>query len=260
MKINVLILCALAPIFLNACDSGGGNSSPSATTYLIADYYPVELPPQTTRCTTTYEEVVGNSIGATITLTNNGTIETINYLSGALTGHVLEFSNSVYSINVVYYNDGSSFKTLRTENSIASSDCNLTSYPDALIYGEISDGLVKTITDYSMVSNSGCTTFSATGDYRGYKELFRIADITIRDTQYNNAIVIYQLDIGVDYMPLNYNGNYGIPLPDAKQTQGHAISEIFIFALGEGEIARLTIDTTTGNIQTITERASFSCQ
>lgn len=260
MKINVHVLCLLAPIYLNACGNDSSDSSQSATSYLIADYYPLELPPQTTRCTTTYEAVVGNSIVSTMTITNSGATETINYLSDPLTGHVLEFSDSVSSLNVVYYNDGSTFKTLKSDTFIASSDCNLTSFPDALNYGAISDGMVKYITDYSMVNSSGCTTFSETGNYLGHKELFRIADVTIRDTQYYNAIVIYNLDISVDYTPLNYNGNYGIPLPSAEQTQDHAISQIYIFALGEGEIARLFIDVTTGNIQSVTERASLSCQ
>ena len=262
MNSKSLIIVAMTAVFLNACgssDSGGGNPQ-TPTTYNMADYFPLALPSQASSCVITKEQVAGNNIGATTTLTFDGSTETINYSSGALSGIIVTDDGGD---SVVYRNDGNSVKILRYVDDIASTDCNLTAHPDALSFGAISDGMVKTISNYSKVSKvnpTQCTSIPVAGGDQGNKALYRIVDVTVRGTTFQNAIVEYWLDLDIGYVTLQYNGDYGIPLPTSIETQGNSITDISIYAFGEGEVAHLGVDAASGTITDITERSNFSCQ
>jgi len=257
-----LIIVAMTAVLLSACgnnDSGGGNPQTPAT-YNMADYFPLMLPSQANSCVITKEEVAGNNIGSTTTSTFDASTETINYTSGALTGTVVtdDGGNSV-----VYRNDGNSLKILRYMDDIFSTDCDLTAHPDAFSFGAISDGMVKSISNFSKVSkadNTQCTSIPIAGGDPGNKALYRIADVLVRGTTFQNAIIEYWLDLDINYVTLQYNGGYGIPLPTSVETQGNSITDISIYAFGEGEVAHLGVDAATGTITDITERSDFSCQ
>jgi len=261
MKHASIIFCVFAASLLNACggSGGGGTTNNSPTTFNFTDYMPLELPPQTTSCTTIKEQVSGPNIGSTTTTTIDGSTETINYTSGPLTGYVItdDASNSY-----VFYNDGSSFKYLRYNDDIPSTDCILTAHPQAFSWSTVFDGMVKPITNYSVIKNSNsanCTSVPNTTEI-GEKALYRIATVSIRNKTYENAIIEYWLDLKYPHVTLQYSGNYGIPIPTASETQGYSVTDVSIFALGEGQIAQIGVDAATGNINEIVEQSDFVCQ
>ena len=261
MKKLILVSSLFAVSLISACGgSDSGDTTPqAATSYKFGEYFPLEVPASASSCTVTKEVVAGTGVGTTATYAFDSNMETIDYLSGSLSGTVVtdDGGNSI-----VYYNDGATMKILRYQDSILSTDCSLSAHPDAFSFGPISDGMIKSISNFSTVSKSNpvdCVSVPNATDL-GNKALYRIVDVTVRNTNFKNAIIEYWLDLDIPWVPLQYTGNYGIPLPSSSETQGNSITDISIYAFGEGEVAHLGVDASTGNINETVERTGFACQ
>jgi len=242
-------------ILLTACGSdGGGNSGSSAgntnTQIKFADYFPLALPPQTSSCTSTTEITLGANLGQTGTSIVDGSMETINYTSGALEGSVITNNDNGVIETLVIQNDGTNIKYLRYGDEIASSDCNLSSHPSAYSFGIITDGMIKDIINFSAINrnNMSVCTISPSATESGNRALYKIVDVTVQGKTYNDSIVEYWLDIDIPFASLQYSGNFGIPIPTTTETEGGSVTDVSIFAFGEGEIAYISVGANDGQV------------
>jgi len=264
MKRQLAIFCVIATGLLSACGSSDNNNNSStsgAAGYNYAEYMPL-VPDQLSSCTSIADIVFGDGAGGTVTTTIDGSMETIHYTSGDLTGLVVTRTDGTTVESLTLYNDGSIFKVLRFDDNIPSTDCNLSAHPDALSFGNISDGMIKNILNFANVSRMNPTQCSQipNANEPGNKALYRIADVTVRGETYTNAIVEYWLDLDIPWVALQYQGDYGIPLPSSSETQGNSITDIAILASGQGEVAHLGVDAATGAINQVSERYVIACQ
>lgn len=259
MKFHCTILFAF---LLVACGGGGGDGGTGGSNSVrFADYFPVEPPAPSTSCTITDEVVFGSNIGQQSTTFIDGSTETINYTSGALTGAVVTATDNTATNTFVILNDGVDVKYLRYGDAILSTDCNLNAHPDAYSFGEITDGMVKDITTYSIVdvnNMANCSTVPNVTD-PGNKALYKIVDVTVRGVLYEDAIVEYWLDIDTPFAALQYSGSYGIPIPNSTETQGGSVTDVSIYALDIGSIAHIGVEANDGSVTEIRERISTDC-
>lgn len=243
-------------------NDGTVDSTPDSVTIKVgpfnfADYMPLD---PLNICTSTMEWTLGPDLGSRYNVTTGG-FEIVNYTSGNFTG--VTVANPFFS--VVASNDGSSVKFLKINDGsnsfIFSTDCAQTAHPDEWSFGVINDGIIKdqTSTHYAIDAvTSACTL----ADNANQKILFKIQDVTVQGTLYQNTVIMYWLDLAFPFTALNFSGKdteLGIVPPTSVDTGSAAVTDFDIFGFGMGSIAFGGTDAATGTVPEFSEFISTTC-
>jgi hypothetical protein len=187
---------------------------------------------------------------------------TVPYQSGTVTGvKVTGIEPGVTSVG--WANDGAYGRLFISADSAGgtsylSSDCQLTSPPQPFAFSGLADG---------MLANGG-SMFLVPADLSSCMEvdpyqriLISIQDIEVTEGFYENAVIMWQLDLSKPYTQLNFNGQQarlGIQFPTSEQTEGKSITNFSAFGVGAGLIARGNIDAASGVLQELFELISVT--
>ena len=262
MKRSLILYAYIGFSLLFGCGSDDSSSDGVTNKQTkFADYVFAYWDDQTSSCTVVYNTIFGNNFDQTTTIVIDGSMESVNYINGTLTGLIINESGPEFTGTKVIYNDGVDVKYLRWGDSVFSSDCNLSSHPSAYSFGVISDGMIKDINNYAKVSsinNTVCESVPNSGN-TGDRALYKIADVTVNGTQYKDALIEYWLDIEQPFATLQYNGDLGIPIPSDTETGGDSITDITVFDKTLGKIAYMGVDAATGTINEIQVFFALAC-
>ena len=226
--------------------------------FLFPEYDPLGV---FTNCTTTFERTFGINTPNQYTNTTVG-LETVNYISGSLTGTVTNDGGGELA-SFTTYNDGTSFKLLRADiiedgNVYFSTDCAMAAHPEGYSFDIVYDGLILDQTPYFVDVND---PLNCTGPDT-QKNLFTIQDITIQGVLYQDAIISWVIDLNYPFKTVSNLrlDSLGIISPTSEQTGSDSLTDIQIYANGTGMVASGDIDAETGALLGFVERTAGSCR
>jgi len=248
----------VASLTVNDGKTDSNSDSVTVTSGLLfPEYDPLSV---FTNCSATYEWTVGPNIPNQYTSTTGG-LETVNYISGALTGTITNGGGDELA-SLTTYNDGISFKFLRFEivgggNIYLSTDCAMSAHPEGYSYDIIYDGLLLDQITYEVDVNN---PMNCTGPDT-QKNLFTIQDVTIQGTLYQNAIISWVIDVNFPFKTVSNAklDSLGIISPTSAQTGGGSPTDIQIYANTTGPVAGGDIAASTGALIDFVERIAGSC-
>lgn len=182
--------------------------------------------------------------------------EKIPYNSGQITG--VKISNPLSDATAgVFYNRSGIVQFLMLEDSYVSTDCTLTSHPSGWAFGKLYHGQVIDQGTYYGISKD---LWECEEDEQ--KILITIQNVTLPAGDFENAVLMWSLDLDKPFTPLNLKGkdaDVGIVLPASIDTQGVSVTAVDIFGYATGLIAGGDIDASTGELEDFCELISVSC-
>ena len=242
-------------------DDSGSDSVTITAGVLAADYDPLG---QYTNCSATYQWTVGPN-SSTSFVTSTAGLETVNYVSGALSGTITNGGRD--RISQTTYNDGITYKLLRIENGdgnyFLSTDCSLTALPTGFSFDIIYNGLLVDEGPFYAIDTTNAA--NCVGPV-SQKTVFTIQDVTVQGTTYKDALLVWSIDEDYSYQDVS-NARFdslGIVPPTSEQAGGYSLTDVDISAYNSGTtvggtIAGGDIDAASGTLNDFAERTAGSC-
>lgn len=224
--------------------------------FLFPDYDPLG---SFTNCTATYEWTVGTDTGQQFTIISGGS-ETVNYVSGALTGTIINGGRN--TLGATTYNDGTSYKILRADTGVVnvylSNDCVMTAHPEGWSFDIVYDGMLLDQGSYYFVDVNDSTNCMGP---ETQQILFTVQDVTVQGTLYNEAVIQWTIDENYAFATVSDPKltSIGIISPTSTQTGGNSVTDIDISANGTGMVAGGDVDAQSGTLNDFAELISASC-
>jgi PKD repeat protein len=182
---------------------------------------------------------------------------TVPYISGDISGVKLRISNSSDMSSFLAFNDGVTVKYLGFDDYYFSTDCSLTDHPSAWSFNTLNDGMII-YQEQSYIINKN--DFSDCKTIGPQELLISIQDVTVLEGNYQNAVIIWCLDLDKSFTSLNFQGkesDLGITLPISSDTNGYAVTGFGISGFDTGSIADGDIDASTGILEELSELLSI---
>lgn len=149
-------------------------------------------------------------------------------------------------------NDGSTVRLYTAGGSITTGeygygagDCQLAAPAAGTALSGLYDGMVYQMGPLYMVQPdlSGCQQVMPQQRY-----VVSIQDVKVTQGYYQDAVVIWLLDLNIPFAPLNFSGQIGMQGPSTGQTGGFSVTAFEVFGLNTGMIASGNIDAASGNL------------
>ena len=247
----------VASLIVNDGKIDSSSDSATITAGVLVPEYDADL--LYTSCSSTYKWTLGPDTDSTFVTSMNG-METVNYVSGALTGTVTTGGRD--NISVTTYNDGDSYKILRYENAdgnyFLSTDCSLTDVPAGFSYDIAYNGMVVDQTEFYGVDATN--TSNCVGPIT-QEALITIQDVTVQGVTYTDALLVWAIDVDYEFQTVSDPrlDSLGVVSPTSIQTGGYAVTDVDISAAGVGSVAGGDIDAATGALNDFAELTAQTC-
>jgi hypothetical protein len=231
----------------------GSLEKKTAKEYWFSDYFPLNPYLYGIK---TYELTVGGSGQFTSEIVGT---EIVPYTSGAIEGVKVDFGGDPG----VVYSDKENLWFVSDGDYILSTTCgNLEAFPPQAIMGKVYDGMILDRSGtYWKVNANNYNDCIAGGDDADDLHLISIQDVYINGKRYNNSIIVWDIDPGVDFISLDFNGKeqeLGLRLPSADETNNSAIDDVGIWGHRVGILAQGDITRATGKLNTFFELVSIT--
>ncbi|MBI2833261.1 MAG: hypothetical protein HYX76_02410 [Acidobacteria bacterium] len=220
----------------------------------FADYYPTD---PRVYCAKTFERTLGSPGQWMSTIVGKTTVP---YGSGAVTGvAVCNYSPDYLSGQLVSgSSDGTTVRALALGARYVSADCSLSAHAEAMSWGLLHDGMIVGLKKYQLVTRdlSECRT----EEIWGY--LVDIQDVTVHQGRYDNAVIMWTLDLNHPFRPLNLHSkeyDLGVILPTASDTRGYSITGFEAYGVGRGLILSGDVDAGSGVLNDLLELTAVAC-
>ena len=246
---NVLVPAGAGPALLAAPAAGAHGDSISAS-----DYFPVK---RNVFCKRTYSYTYGAAASFSSEIV--GTV-TVPYTSRPESGALFCGFAGDQSLNA-FSTDGGMLRNIFEGDHYVSADCEMTSFPEMTLPDSIYDGMLFSLGSGQAVQVkkdlNGCGT---SGD-ADETLLFRIENVSAGGKTYRTAIVLWFLQNGEAFEPLDFHGkeiDLGIRLPDASATGNRRVLTFWVLGRDEGVIAGGEVDD-GGSLTALAELTSVDC-
>lgn len=209
----------------------------------LSDYLPLDSAKYGTR---TYAGTYG--VTGTSTSRINGTVK-IPYQSGARLGVGIEglpFDDP--AMPLAFVNDAGQVifqaaALLGSDWYFLASDCQLSGPPPGAAYTDVNDGARVDTGPSFAVRGATCQDASP-----HQQNLFDFQTLTVQGRRYDDAIIIWQLDLARRFRVVDMKGHLGAASPTDAETGGYAVTSFTVLARGVGYVAGGDIDAGSGQL------------